>query len=272
MVYSLPAVLVDDAIEDELDLGLDGSIRVYVRKSQRKGSLTCYAYPSFDEARLRENALAYVSADAIAKEKKSSNDALFRPSLGSVDSMLYRGRLHRVPRGYSLVVDINDILYMHTQSSKSAMDRDTKEPLKADPNTKEPIMTTLNSIIHKNKTAATSAAYNEAGRLANLQLGKLASTRLPLMVRGYADSPIGHLVLANLASIAVEQMRPDDARLQTLTAAMRMQAYQGLLQTLDLDMILDELLETKDVKRALKHIGEHAKDLVPDLTPGDSID
>lgn len=109
----------------------------------------------------------------------------------------------------------------------------------------------LNTVIDSNKTAATVAAYHEAGRMANKKAKELLAKKAPMMIRGYVDTPIGGLVIANLAMLAQQQFRPDDARLVKLTRAMQVQAYQELIQSFDIESFIDELMENNTVKRAL---------------------
>ena len=120
--------------------------------------------------------------------------------------------------------------------------------------TQEPKMSKLNNLIETNKNSASSAAYMEAGYIANKQLGKVLGKQLPMMVRGYADTPLGHLVLANLALLAIDHFRPDQRQLRRLTQAMQVQAYQELLKELDIDGMIDDLLENGSIKRALSKL------------------
>ena len=119
------------------------------------------------------------------------------------------------------------------------------------PVTQESNMSKLNALIEINKTSAASAAYMEAGHIANKQLGKVMSKQLPMMVRGYADTPLGHLIMANLAVLAIDHFRPDQRQLRRLAQAMQVQAYQELLQELDIDGMIDDLLDNGGIKRAL---------------------
>ena len=118
----------------------------------------------------------------------------------------------------------------------------------------EPKMSKINTLIETNKTSASSAAFMEAGYIANKQLGKVLGKQLPMMVRGYADTPLGHLVLANLALLAVEHFRSDQRQLRRLAQAMQVQAYQELLKELDIDGMIDDLLENGSIKRALSKL------------------
>jgi hypothetical protein len=110
------------------------------------------------------------------------------------------------------------------------------------------------AIVDRNKATAISAGFMEAGRIANGQVAKFVGKKLPVMVRGYADTALGKLVLANLASIAVQRVRPGSEQLVKLTNAMMVQAYQQLLGEVDLEGMLDELLEHATIKRAIAHI------------------
>lgn len=105
-----------------------------------------------------------------------------------------------------------------------------------------------------NLSAAKYAGYLEAGRLANKQLTKVLSKRLPMMVRGYADTPVGRLVTANIAVMALAHFRPEDQILAKLAEAAQVQAYQELLQNLEIEGFLDELMESSSMKAAIKKL------------------
>lgn len=121
---------------------------------------------------------------------------------------------------------------------------------------KENIMTNkitaiATGIAASNFSAAKTAAVMEAGRIANVEITKVLAKRLPMMVKGYADTPAGRLVVANLAGVALQQFRPNDARLKALVDAMQVQAYQELLQTIDIEGFIDGLLENPKIKNAV---------------------
>lgn len=112
-------------------------------------------------------------------------------------------------------------------------------------------MSKIQQTISRNAQLATSAAVLEAGRIANKQASKLIAGQLPLMARGYADTSVGRLVIANLAGIALDHFRPDDQKLRALTNAMMIQSYQELIQTLDVDGFIEKLLDDNKIKTAL---------------------
>lgn len=103
----------------------------------------------------------------------------------------------------------------------------------------------------QNKAAFFNAAYLEAGSLATKQLVKIAQKALPTMARGYADTALGKLLLANVAQMAVQYARPDNIQLVKLTEAMVSTAYLDMIRTVDLDSIIDQMLEGKGIKNAL---------------------
>lgn len=111
--------------------------------------------------------------------------------------------------------------------------------------------TMFDKIVNANKAVAVNAAYMEAGRVANNQVTKLVAAKAPLMVKGYIDTPVGKVVVANLTNMAVEQFRPTDARLKKVSQAMMTQAYQELIQTIDIEGMLNELTSSEGIKAAL---------------------
>lgn len=116
---------------------------------------------------------------------------------------------------------------------------------------KDKEMTMFEKIVNANKTVAVTAAYMEAGRVANNQVTKLVAAKAPLMVRGYVDTPIGKLVLANLTAMAVEQFRPTDQKLKKVANAMMSNAYQELIQLVDIEGMINELVSSDGIKKAL---------------------
>ena len=118
----------------------------------------------------------------------------------------------------------------------------------------------LNKIIESNKSAIKSAGYLEAGRMANTQVAKLASKKLPMMLRGYADTAVGRLVIANLAQMAAAQFKPNNQKLAKITEAMVVESYTQVIQEFDLDGMMEELLKSAPMTKAMK---------VLDAAPGD---
>lgn len=119
----------------------------------------------------------------------------------------------------------------------------------------------FDKMIAANKTIAVTGAYMEAGRVANNQVAKLVSAKAPMMVRGYVDTPMGKVVLANLTMMAVDQFRPNDAKLKKVANAMGAVAYQELIQTLDIEGMLNELTSSDGIKAALAAVSAQEVDV-----------
>lgn len=120
--------------------------------------------------------------------------------------------------------------------------------------------TTIDNTIAANKTIAKKAAYLEAGRIANNQLAKAFSKTAPLAVRGYIDTPIGKLVVANIARVAILELRGDNNQLNLLAIAMMEAAYLDAFKQINVEGFIDSLLETKELKKALEKLGERTVD------------
>lgn len=112
----------------------------------------------------------------------------------------------------------------------------------------------LNNLVEINKANATAAAYLEAGKIANNQLVKILKPKTPMVVRGYLDSPVAKLVVANLMNMAVTQFKPDNTQLNQLSQAMICQAYQDVLGQIDIESFLEDFLSSNEIKKSLKKL------------------
>ena len=168
--------------------------------------------------------------------------------------------LTAVVTNHSLEQSFENRLYINVFMGDSDSVSTPTEVEQANKSTGETKMTTMNKLIETNKSSAVSAAFLEAGHIANKQVSKVLGKQLPMMVRGYADTPIGRLVLANLAVLAVDHFRSDNKQLRRLAQAMQVNAYHELLRDLDIDGMIDELLENGSIKRALSKLDDVAED------------
>lgn len=150
-------------------------------------------------------------------------------------------------------VDFSPFTNIHSKAARMSGPRINTQQL-----SKENTM--LNKIIESNKSAIKSAGYLEAGRMANTQVAKLAAKKLPMMLRGYADTAVGRLVIANLAQMAAAQFKPNNQKLAKITEAMVVESYTQVIQEFDLDGMMEELLKSAPMTKAMK---------VLDAAPGD---
>ena len=114
-------------------------------------------------------------------------------------------------------------------------------------------MTKVTQAIDTNKNAAILAAQLEAGRLANKHATKLISGKLPLMVKGYADTPLARLAFANAIKFAVDNYGGKFGKHKELAAqvseAMVVSAYSEIIANFDIDSMIEQFLEGKEMKK-----------------------
>eukprot|EP00697_Spironema_sp_BW2_P015741 gnl/Spiro4/6702_TR3459_c0_g1_i2.p1 gnl/Spiro4/6702_TR3459_c0_g1~~gnl/Spiro4/6702_TR3459_c0_g1_i2.p1 ORF type:complete len:132 (+),score=35.21 gnl/Spiro4/6702_TR3459_c0_g1_i2:797-1192(+) len=101
-----------------------------------------------------------------------------------------------------------------------------------------------------NKELAKTAAYFEAGRIINNKLVGLIVPKLPMMVRGYAQTAFGKLALANLFLVAVQKFKPENAMLAKLGYAAVTQAYTEAFEGLNLEGLIDSFLGDSAIAKA----------------------
>lgn len=125
--------------------------------------------------------------------------------------------------------------------------------ISATPTVKENKMTKVAQAIDTNKNAAILAAQLEAGRLANKHATKLISGKLPLMVKGYADTPLARLAFANAIKFAVDNYGGKFGNHKELAAqvseAMVVSAYSEIIANFDIDSMIEQFLEGKEMKK-----------------------
>lgn len=123
------------------------------------------------------------------------------------------------------------------------------------PGTKPPIIDmkeskmkdVLGKMMEVNKESAIRSAKVEMGKAANqLVLDKL-TPRLPMMVRGYADSPLAELIVGNVVAGLLIQFAPGNDKAQILSDAMIAAGVQVALESFDIPALVNELLENIDV-------------------------
>lgn len=101
----------------------------------------------------------------------------------------------------------------------------------------------LAQIIEQNKDSAIQAGKLEAGRTVNQQLGAVMAKSLPLMVRGYAQTELGHLVVANLFLLAVQNFANDNKVAMALAESAVNSASYELLRGLDIPKLIDDVVK-----------------------------
>jgi hypothetical protein len=102
-----------------------------------------------------------------------------------------------------------------------------------------------------NKELAKTAAYFEAGRIINNKLVGLIVPKLPMMIRGYAQTAFGKLALANLFLVGVQKFKPENELLAKLGYAAVTNAYTEAFQDLNIEGLIDSFLGDSNIAKAI---------------------
>lgn len=125
----------------------------------------------------------------------------------------------------------------------------TKEkPMAQKPTIKDTAVT----LVAANKDAAILAAKLEAGKILNKQVIKLIKPKLHPLVRGYADSPLASVVLANIVGFAIKQYAGDNAKAGQLAEMMLQASAVESISALNVDSLIDELLSSVKLPKAVR--------------------
>lgn len=103
-------------------------------------------------------------------------------------------------------------------------------------------MSTLNKMIEMNKESALNTSKIELGKSANKLIISKVAPQLPMMVRGYADSPLAELVVGNLIAGLLIQFAGDNPKAKILSEAMIAAGTQVAIESFNIPELLNELL------------------------------
>ncbi|QNI21591.1 hypothetical protein [Salmonella phage 3sent1] len=108
-------------------------------------------------------------------------------------------------------------------------------------------MTKIANIVAANKSAAVNAAKLEASKIALTQITKVAAKKAPFMIKGYIDTPIGRVVIANLLSVAVDQYAPSNQKAKAVASAAMEAAMLEMVQSFNIAEMIDEMVKGIDI-------------------------
>lgn len=123
--------------------------------------------------------------------------------------------------------------------------RETTEMAATKPTAKATAVTVAN----KNKAAAVNAAKITAGKIAIKQIQKVITPKLPMMARGYADTPVGRLVTANIFNFVVAQYMPGNAKAQIVADAVLEGAMFDAVDSLKIEEQVSKIIEGIDISK-----------------------
>ncbi|QBQ81108.1 hypothetical protein HdH2rev_00194 [Escherichia phage vB_EcoS_HdH2] len=108
-------------------------------------------------------------------------------------------------------------------------------------------MTKIANIVAANKSAVVNAAKLEAGKIALTQITKVAAKKAPFIIKGYIDTPIGRVVIANLLSVAVDQYSPSNQKAKAVADAAMEAAMLEMVQSFNIAEMIDEMVKGIDI-------------------------
>ena len=104
-------------------------------------------------------------------------------------------------------------------------------------------------IVTANKSAAVSVAKIEAGRIAVKQAVKLVKPAVPMMARGYLETALGELAVANLFKFAVDNFAPNNDKAKLVADAMLQGAMLGAIQSLNVEQMINDVMDKVDISK-----------------------
>lgn len=105
------------------------------------------------------------------------------------------------------------------------------------------VQNTASKTIDANKSAAKLGLQVGVGKAANKVAVDLVKGQLPMMVRGYAETPFGKLVMANIAQVAVHQFANSNAKAVIVADSMVQAAMLDIVGMIDVEGLIDGLME-----------------------------
>lgn len=131
---------------------------------------------------------------------------------------------------------------------KHAVNSNTQSvPTQTTENKGKNTMTKIANIVAANKSAVVNAAKLEAGKIALTQITKVAAKKAPFMIKGYIDTPIGRVVIANLLSVAVDQYAPSNQKAKAVAGAAMEAAMLEMVQSFNIAEMIDEMVKGIDI-------------------------
>lgn len=119
------------------------------------------------------------------------------------------------------------------------------------------IKETAKDLLELNKQAAFNVGKITLGKTATTKLAKIIKPKLPMMIRGYADSPIFKIALANMIGLAIKQYSSNKKALYVAEAIIEASMFQ-LAESFNIQEMIDSFLdgitlpETEELNKELE--------------------
>lgn len=101
-------------------------------------------------------------------------------------------------------------------------------------------------LVAQNKEALITAAKIEAGSIATKRIIDLIKPKLPIMARGYADTAVARVVVANLFSLAVQQYASENKKAEVIADAMMQGAMVEFVKSFNIEQIIEQVTKGVD--------------------------
>lgn len=158
---------------------------------------------------------------------------------------------HGISQGRYALVTIQEFTVKDPVDSTTTAIGATKTPVAAQKEVIQPtekqeetsiMKTTLSAVIAENKAAAINAGEMETGRLVVNRIVAVVKKRAPMMIKGYIDTPVGRIAVANLFATLVREYMPDNALAgRAADGAVKSAAYE-VLRDIDIPAMIEEVL------------------------------
>ncbi len=102
-------------------------------------------------------------------------------------------------------------------------------------------------MIDQNKEGFKTSGKRRAGKMFNDRVIALVQPKLPIMVRGYADTDLGRFVMANAISAAIIKFGSTNEKLLLLADAGIADATDNFLGSFDFEGIINGVVDGIDV-------------------------
>ena len=118
------------------------------------------------------------------------------------------------------------------------------------------IQDVTSAIVDQNKTSFKASARRRTGKLFNDRLISLVKPKLPMAIRGYAESELGRYVLTNLFAAALVKFGYNNEKLVLLAEAGIDDATDQFLGSFNIEEIVNELIDGIDVTNLTTNKGD----------------
>jgi hypothetical protein len=116
-----------------------------------------------------------------------------------------------------------------------------------DKGNKEMKDTKLNKVMNDNTEVAKVAAKITAGKAINIAVLDKVKPKLPLMLQGYANTPVGQVAIANLVNFATQTYAPGNEKAAWVADAMMVAAMTEFVGQFNFEGMMADILDTVDV-------------------------